>query len=162
MVQDLSRSSKLLPLGPGEGLDHVNGNGWSLAVTGNLNPRFGLTFDGAGYYKSVEVLTSSGPVDVDVDLYTFMVGPQVKLFKKGPLSSFLCIVFGGANGGGELQNGLFVVTGPRGRGTWGLGERRWCAHGRNPRGCRCHEVHAQGCGGLQRASHSTGSPDDNA
>lgn len=107
---DIFAGYSLLRVDPGDGLDHVNVNGWNLAVTGYLNPRFGLTFEGAGYYKSVDVLTSIGPIDVDLDLYTFMVGPQIKLFKKGPVTSSLRIVFGGAKGGGELQNGVDFTT----------------------------------------------------
>lgn len=91
---------------PGEGFDHVDGHGWTLDVTGNLNPRVGITVDVAGYYKSVDFFSITGGGTVDLNMYTFMVGPQIKLFKKGPLSSSLRIVAGGAHGGGELESGV--------------------------------------------------------
>jgi hypothetical protein len=47
---------------------HLNANGWTASVAGNLNKYFGIVGDVSGHYKTILVSASS---------YTFLAGPRV-------------------------------------------------------------------------------------
>jgi hypothetical protein len=81
-----------------ENKDHQNTmSGWNTSITAYATKRFGVTADFAGFYSTApEALTNSD--QVNIRQYSFMAGPQVRLFHAGRLSTSFRAVFGGAYG----------------------------------------------------------------
>jgi opacity protein-like surface antigen len=83
---------------------NANGNGWNVALTGNLTHSIGITGDFSGSYESGS------------SLYTYMVGPTFALRTKR-VTPFAHALFGGAHADGlnafsmALGVGLDVNTG---------------------------------------------------
>jgi len=63
---------------------NANGNGWNVALTGNLTHSIGITGDFSGSYES------------GASLYTYMVGPTFALRTKR-VTPFAHALFGGAH-----------------------------------------------------------------
>lgn len=87
----------------------VNGNGWNVAVTGNLSDWLGITADFAGAYTS-----ESG---VSFRNYTYTFGPVMSLRENRGFTPFVhallggdhaTAAFGGASGSG---NGFALLAG---------------------------------------------------
>ena len=75
--------------------DRVSMNGWNTTVSVYPKSRIGVTADFAGFYR---LAPTTGFTDLDVHQYSFMAGPQVRLFQKGRLSTSARAVFGAAYG----------------------------------------------------------------
>jgi len=76
---------------------HATLNGWNTSLTTYLNNRFGLTADFAGFYGDVKPgITNGDPVTTRQ--YSFMGGPQFRLFHTARFESSIRAVFGGAYG----------------------------------------------------------------
>jgi len=72
-------------------------NGWNTTMTAYTTKRLGVTADVAGFYGTApEALT--GGSQVDIRHYSFMGGPQLRLFRSGRFSSSVRAVFGAAYG----------------------------------------------------------------
>jgi maltoporin len=72
-------------------------NGWNTTVTAYATKRFGVTADFAGFYGIAPTGLTNG-ADVNIRQYSFMGGPQVRLFHAGRVSSSVRAVFGAAYG----------------------------------------------------------------
>jgi hypothetical protein len=72
-------------------------NGWNTSIAAYPTRRFGLTADFAGFYGSAPETMTNGN-QVNIRQYSFMGGPQVRLFHAGRFSSSIRAVFGGAYG----------------------------------------------------------------
>jgi len=66
---------------------NANGNGWNVALTGNLTHAIGITGDFSGNYESGS------------SLYTYMVGPTFAL-RTERVTPFVQALFGGAHADG--------------------------------------------------------------
>jgi opacity protein-like surface antigen len=83
---------------------NANGNGWNVALTGNLTHSIGITGDFSGNYESGS------------SLYTYMVGPTFAL-RRERVTPFAHALFGGAHADGvnafsmALGGGLDVNAG---------------------------------------------------
>ena len=66
---------------------NANGNGWNVALTGNLIRSIGITGDFSGNYESGS------------SLYTYMVGPTFSL-RRERVTPFAHALFGGAHANG--------------------------------------------------------------
>jgi len=69
--------------------------GWNTSVTGYATSRFGLTADVAGFYGE---LAANGAEPVSARLYSFTVGPQVRLFRRARFETSVRALFGAAHG----------------------------------------------------------------
>ena len=78
---------------PQETLNRNTTNGWNTSITGYPRSRFGLTADFAGAYATVN---NDGAPSVDARQYTFMAGPQVRLFRKERFETSVRALVGGA------------------------------------------------------------------
>ena len=67
---------------------NANGNGWNVALTGNLTRSIGITGDFSGNYESGS------------SLYTYMVGPTFSL-RTERVTPFAHALFGGAHANGS-------------------------------------------------------------
>jgi hypothetical protein len=72
-------------------------NGWNTTVTAYATRRLGVTADIAGFYGTAPTALTNGST-VDIRQYSFMAGPQIRLFHAGRVSSSFRAVFGGAYG----------------------------------------------------------------
>ncbi len=75
-------------------------HGWNTTITGYPAARFGITADFAGYYGDARTAASdsSGSPTSGIHQYSFMAGPQFRLFRKERFETSLRAVFGGAHG----------------------------------------------------------------
>ena len=84
---------------PANNYNSLTTSGWSASITGYPVRRVGLTADFAGYYGTVRPASSStSQSKFDVRQYSFMAGPQLRLFRKGPLETRFRATFGAAHG----------------------------------------------------------------
>src|SRR5262245_43647507 len=89
---------------PEQDINKANMNGWNTSITGYPFGRFGITADFAGSYANVQptITASNGTATtlpaVSLRQYSFMAGPQVRLFKKGRLETSARGLIGGARG----------------------------------------------------------------
>jgi hypothetical protein len=74
----------------------VNGNGWNIAVTGNLNNWFGVTGDFSGAYATVD------GVSLKNTTYTF--GPVVSLRENKGFTPFAHVLVGGLHTTASISN----------------------------------------------------------
>ncbi len=73
---------------PGPYLHNAGTGGWALGLTGNLTSRWGISGDARGYYGS-SAITINNPYDVhnaSFSAFTFMAGPQYRLYKQQHLA----------------------------------------------------------------------------
>lgn len=89
---------------PEQDINKANMSGWNTSITGYPFGRFGITADFAGFYANVQptIVGSNGTATtlpaVSLRQYSFMAGPQVRLFKKGRLETSARGLIGGARG----------------------------------------------------------------
>lgn len=74
-------------------LDATTMSGWNTSVTAYPTSRFGITADVAGSYAA-----SHADPDTNVSQYSFMAGPQFRLFRKERLETSIRALFGAARG----------------------------------------------------------------
>ena len=67
--------------------------GWSFAVNGNLNDRFGVVGEIGGHYKTIEFLGA----DLSASVHTFMGGPRFRK-QSGKVVPFAQVLAGMARG----------------------------------------------------------------
>ena len=79
-------------------------NGWNSSITVYPWSRLGFTADVAGFYGTTsgshvlsDGVSVTGP-NSDIRQYSFMAGPQVRLFHSGRISTSVRALFGGAYG----------------------------------------------------------------
>jgi hypothetical protein len=65
---------------PGKDYSSTTSKGWNTSVTAYPASRFGITADFAGYTDTVRPQAIGG--DVDVRQYSFLAGPQFRLFRR--------------------------------------------------------------------------------
>jgi hypothetical protein len=82
---------------PGNDLDSITQKGWNASITGYpWASRFGITADFAGLYGTTSL--TNPQLSGDLRQYSFMAGPQFRLFRKERFETSLRAVFGGAHG----------------------------------------------------------------
>jgi len=72
-------------------------SGWNTSVSAYATRRLGVTADFAGFYGTAPRALTNGD-QVDIRQYSFMAGPQVRLFHAGRFSSSVRAVVGAAYG----------------------------------------------------------------
>src|SRR5262249_47908142 len=96
---------------PDNGSNNENMNGWNSSVTAYTWSRLGFTADFAGYYGTTSgahgladgVLVTAP--NSDIRQYSFMGGPQVRLFRTQRIETSFRALFGGAYGYVPGNNG---------------------------------------------------------
>lgn len=78
-------------------------NGWNGSFTTYFTSRFGLATDVAGFYGSATPTTTLDGVStalppVSIRQYSFMAGPQIRLFRTSRFETSFRALFGGAYG----------------------------------------------------------------
>jgi hypothetical protein len=73
-------------------------SGWNGTMTAYATSRFGITADFAGYYGTAKLTTADSSTSVTTRQYSFMGGPQVRLFQKGRLETSVRGLVGAAYG----------------------------------------------------------------
>ena len=80
------------------GNGHVGLNGWNAAVTGYMNPNFGITADISGAYGT----PNEFGFDVKTKDYFYLFGPTVRTTGNDRASIFGHALFGAAHARGEI------------------------------------------------------------
>jgi hypothetical protein len=97
---------------PENGANNATMNGWNTSVTAYPWSRIGLTADFAGYYGNAtgDYTAADGSTlhanHSDIRQYSFMAGPQIRLFHTKRIDTSFRTLFGGAYGyvPGEFGN----------------------------------------------------------
>jgi opacity protein-like surface antigen len=58
-------------------IEETNLHGWNVAMTGNINPNLGITFDFSGHYNKETFTNLLGQNESKLNFHTFMIGPHV-------------------------------------------------------------------------------------
>lgn len=68
---------------PGDTKQHNNEAGWNVGVTDYLRPKLGVTLDVRGYYGTAYIGNNPyGIFQPSISQYSFLVGPQYRLYMK--------------------------------------------------------------------------------
>ena len=74
---------------------HDTMNGWNTSIAGYPTSRLGIAVDMAGFYSTVQTTDGSLPA-VTVRQYSFMAGPQLRLFRTRRFETSFRALIGGA------------------------------------------------------------------
>jgi opacity protein-like surface antigen len=96
-----------LRVSPGQGLDSVNGNGFSLSVAGNITRNFGIVGEFSRYSKSDALGDIFNDPDlnlinVDASVQTYLFGPRFTV-RTGKAEPFFHGLIGAARGSFEAS-----------------------------------------------------------
>ena len=85
-------------------LNRTTMNGWNTSVTGYPTSRVGFTADFTGSYAHIRPESSTS--EVSVHQYSYMGGPQVRLFRADRFETSARALFGAARGYVPFNNAL--------------------------------------------------------
>ena len=94
---------------PGDHLQRINEADWNVGVTDYIRPKLGLTADFRGYYGTAYTgNNSSGSFGIfapSISQYTFMFGPQYRLYQKPRLAVSAQLLAGAGHGNFDTGTG---------------------------------------------------------
>ena len=85
-------------------LNRTTMNGWNTSITGYPTSRLGFTADFTGSYAHIR--PESNMSEVSVHQYSYMAGPQVRLFRTDRFETSARALFGAARGYVPFNNAL--------------------------------------------------------